>query len=283
MILDAHAHQFMYENFAEIIQENLEKDVIFILENGLNPETNRLVLDLAKKHEIVYPALGLHPTDVVKMSLEEINSELEFMEKNIREITAIGEVGLDFYWVKDPNLQALQKKVFEQILSLAERKQKSIIIHSRQAEREVLEMLESFRVTAILHSFWKPKLIKHAIDLGVYISIPAFLVRDKGLQKICEETPLELLLTETDSPFLDPVERRNNKSWKISYALPKICELKKISLDDLKETLLKNFCRVFDLNARDLLERLSASQSSGSSGKTFPGKSNTKSSAGREY
>jgi len=135
MILDAHAHHFLYENFEEVVQENVKNEVVFILENGLNSRTNQIVLENSEKYEVVYAALGLHPTEVVKLSYEEVERELEFIKNKSESILAIGEVGLDFYWIKDRELQAYEKKVFELFLSLAESLGKPVVVHSRQAEK----------------------------------------------------------------------------------------------------------------------------------------------------
>lgn len=248
MIIDNHSHLFFYENIEEKIKENKEKNVIAIIENGLNPETNRKVIEESKKYDIVYSALGYHPTDIVKDNEEKIEKGLEFIEKyKNNKFLAIGEVGLDFYEIDDENERKKEIEYFNKILDIAEKTKKPIIVHSRGAEKEILDILESYNGIKILHSFWKPSLIKRAIEINCYISIPAFIYKDKGLQKITYETPLDLLLTETDSPFLDPIEKRNNNSWKIIYGLEKISEIKKIEIEELKRSIYNNFKKIYNL------------------------------------
>ena len=247
MIIDVHAHHFLYSNPIEVLQENREKGVCIIIENGLNPETNRKVLEIAKKIDIVYPALGYHPVDIAKSGDSMVEQELKYIMEKADEIVAIGEVGLDYYWIKDRELIEKQKKWFLRISELSESCGKPVIVHSRRAEKDVIELANSYNTTIILHSFWKPSLTKLAIEHGMYISIPAFVYKDKGLQKIVQELPLDLLLTESDAPFLDPIDKRNNKSWKIIYGLQKIADIKGVDIEDLKVQIAKNFERAFNI------------------------------------
>jgi len=247
-MIDVHAHHFFYKNFNEVIEENKRKGVKIIIESGIDPKTNRKVIENSKI-DIVYFSLGFHPTDIVKFNEEEIRKEIEFIENfDHNKFLAIGEIGLDFYWVKDKDLIKKQIFWFSEFLSLAERKKKPVVIHSREAEKEVIEILKSYNVKVILHSFWKPKLVKEVIDNNFFISIPAFVYKDKGLQKIVKETPVDLILTETDTPFLDPIEKRNNKSWKIEYGIKKIAEIKNIDIEEIKKNIIKNFEKIFNIN-----------------------------------
>lgn len=249
MIVDVHSHLFFYENIDNKIKENEEKNVIAIIENGLNKITNRIVIEESEKYEIVYFALGYHPTDIVKEKDEEILKEIDFIRKlNHNKFLAIGEIGLDFYYIKNEEDRKKEIKYFNEFLSLAEEINKPVIIHSREAEKEVLEILDSYNVKVILHSFWKPSLVEKAIEKNYYLSIPSFVYRDRGLQKIAEKLPLELILTETDAPFLDPIEKRNNNSWKIIYGLEKIAEIKKVDIEELKRIILNNFKTVFNIS-----------------------------------
>ncbi|HIP66928.1 MAG TPA: TatD family deoxyribonuclease [Candidatus Nanopusillus sp.] len=247
MIIDVHAHHFLYTNPINVLQENREKGVYIIIENGLDPETNRKVVEISKKFDIVHPALGYHPVDIAKSNDSMIEQELKYITERINELIAIGEVGLDYYWVRDKISIEKQKKWFLRILELSEIYKKPIIVHSRKAEKDVIELATSYNSIIILHSFWKPSLTKLAVEHGMYISIPTFVYKDKGLQKIVQYTPLDLLLTESDAPFLDPIDKRNNKSWKIIYSLEKIAEIKGLNIGDIKAQIAKNFERAFDI------------------------------------
>lgn len=241
-MIDNHAHLFMYQNPDEKIRENIGK-VKYIIENGLDEKTNKIVIEESKKYDIIYYALGYHPESI--RNLDEIEKEIEFISSiDDKKFLAIGEIGLDFSINIDKNIQI---NVFNMFLELAEKIKKPVIIHSRKAEDKVLEILETYDNIKILHSFWKPSLIKKAIEINCYISVPAFVYKDKGLQKIVDETPIELILTETDAPFLDPIEKRNNNSWKIKYGIEKIAEIKNMSYEEVEDIIDKNFSSIYKL------------------------------------
>lgn len=245
-IVDVHSHLFMYKDDKKI-EENIGK-VNYIIENGLEINTNKIVLEESKKFNFVKAALGFHPTEIVKNNEYDIEKGIEFIEnevKNNKEVVAIGEIGLDYYWIKDSDLIKKEKIYFEKLLEICEKYDKPAIIHSRNAEHEVIEILKSYKIKVILHSFWNLNELNNAIENNFYISIPAFVYRDKILRKIAEYTPIDLILTETDSPFLDPIEKRNNNSWKIIYGIKTISEIKKIDIDELSEKIYDNFLDIF--------------------------------------
>ncbi len=247
MIVDDHAHLFLYNDVNKII-ENIEKGVYAIIENGLDIETNRKVIEESNKFDFVYFALGFHPNYLENLEDHIIEKELEFIENFKNEkFLAIGEIGLDYYHTSEIEKIKKQRKYFEKLLEIADKKGLPVIIHSRNSEEDVLSILESYNNKKVLHSFWKPKLVKKAIDIGCFISIPAFVYKDKGLQKIAEETPLDLILTETDAPFLDPIGYRENNSWKILYGIQKISEIKKTSIEDIEKHIKNNFKKVYNI------------------------------------
>ncbi|RIB35359.1 MAG: hypothetical protein BXU00_01860 [Candidatus Nanoclepta minutus] len=253
MLIDTHSHLFFYDNIDEKIKENLEKNVKIILENGINRESNRKVIEESKRYDIVYYALGYHPTDLVKEDDEYLEKEIDFIEKvQDSKFLAIGEIGLDFYWIKDDKLIKRQEIWLENFLKLAEKIRKPVILHSRNAELETIEISESYNCKKILHSFWNKEHLKKAIDKGFYISIPAFVYKDKTLQEIAKETPLDLLLTETDAPFLDPIERRNNNSWKIMYGLERISKIRNIEIEELINVIVRNFEKAFNIDIKNM-------------------------------
>jgi TatD DNase family protein len=183
------------------------------------------------------------------MSDEEIEEVLEFIEKNNdKKFVAIGEVGLDYAHPTNDDLIKKQKYYFERFLELSEKLDKPAIIHTRKAEEDILEILTSYNNKKILHTFWKPSLANKAIDIGCYLSIPSIIYRDGGFQKIVKNVPLEFILTETDAPFLDPIEKgMNNNSWKIIYSLQKIAEIKKMDIKEVEETIFNNFKKLFNI------------------------------------
>ncbi len=249
MLVDTHSHIFFYkEKVDDVIKECKEKGVKYIVENGLNVETNRIVLNEAKKYDIVLAALGFHPVDISKEKEDIIEKEIEFIKENKDKIVAIGEVGLDYYWVKEKDLQEKQKKYLYKFIELAEDIKKPLIVHSRNSEKDIIDILSTTKAKVILHSYMgRISYAKKAIDFGFYFSVPSVVYKRKDLHRLIEEIPLELILTETDSPFLDPVGYRNNKPWKVIYGLETITKIKKVDLEELKAIIIRNFEKVFQV------------------------------------
>ena len=250
MIVDDHAHLFLHNNVDKKIKENVERNVKYIIENSIDVESINIVIEESRKYDIIYYALGLYPEEIVKMDDDDIEKILKFIEENEdKKFLAIGEVGLDFSNVDEDKIRK-QKIYFEKFLELADRLKKPVIIHSRKAEKEVLDILTSYNNKRVLHSFWKPSLVDKAIEINCYLSIPTIVYRDLGFQKIVEDVPLEFILTETDSPYLDPIEKGKavNNSWKIIYSLEKISKIKDIDKKELEEIIFNNFVRVYNIN-----------------------------------
>src|SRR3989338_9148035 len=153
MLVDIHAHldDKKFENDIDAVIERAKKaGVKFIINNGLNSESNRKTLEFAEKYSIVRPALGLHPTELANFSEEKIAEEIGFIKNNRKKIVAVGEVGLDYYWIKDAEKRKFQKKVFEKFIGLASELEKPLIVHSRDAENDVIEILENTKAKVVL-------------------------------------------------------------------------------------------------------------------------------------
>ncbi len=252
-MIDNHAHCFFYKDgWRNCVEESIQKGVNYIVESGLNYETNEIVYNESKEYEQVYFSVGLHPTDAIKLSWEEVEKVMEQMKEFCKDkkCVGIGEIGLDYYWVKEKPLIDKQKGVFRKLLELAQELDRPVIIHSRDAEEDCLKILSEYDVRVVLHSFmprknWKP-LLEFAVAKGYYISIPAFIVKNKRLKKIARDTPVELILTETDTPFLDPEGNgRNNKPWKVKYALEEIAKIKGTSVEELDNIIEDNFRKIY--------------------------------------
>src|SRR3990167_1274987 len=171
MLVDVHAHlqSKEFENdLDEVIERARKAGVTTIINSGTNSKSNKLSLELSKKYDIVKTSFGLYPVEALNLNVEK---ELECMEKNKNNIIAIGEVGLDY---QESENKKKQKEIFLKIIELSEKIKKPKILHTRKAEADVLEILESAKIkNAILHCFsGNIKLVNKAHDLGCYFSIP---------------------------------------------------------------------------------------------------------------
>jgi len=250
LLVDVHAHLDLKEfgsDLDEVMNRAEKAGVKVIINNGLSPESNRKTLELSKKYEILKPALGLYPDDTIKLTQEQIRDEINFIKRNKDKIIAIGEVGLDYKYSKKKQEQELQKEIFLKIINLSQKINKPLIIHSRKAESDVINMLEnSDAKKAILHCFsGKLKLIKKAAELGYYFSVPTNVVRSNQFQKLVEIVDINQLLTETDSPYLSPYKGRKNEPTFIIETIKKIAEIKNISINETANNIFMNYQNVF--------------------------------------
>lgn len=243
---DVHAHLelFTERERKAVIDRALEKGVKAIITNGGNPDSNRKSLKLQEKYEIVKAALGLYPLDAVGMPYSEVNRELEFMKNGSGKFVAFGEVGLDYEKAAD---RRKQQDVFESQLELAGKLRKPVIVHSRKAEKEVIEtLISSGCKKVVLHAFHgNMKLVKQAIEAGFYFSIPSNVLRSSHFQKLVGITDVKSLLTETDAPFLGPYEGRKSEPAYVSLSVHKIAEIKKEGVGAVAEAIYNNYKKMF--------------------------------------
>ena len=236
MYVDIHCHLDALKDPEQVVNRAVEAGVSLILTNGLNKENNEQALALQNRFSSVRAALGLYPNDAIALSGEERAEVYAQIREN--DPVAIGEIGLDFHH-DDTHKQEMQA-VFEEVLSLAEELQKPVLVHSRKAEKEVLETLSSFNVTADLHCFGgKLTLAKQAADHGHYFSVPTAVVRSTHFQRLCQEVPRELLLSETDAPWMSPDENPNEPR-NVVVGVKAMADARKERLDELREQLFRN-------------------------------------------
>lgn len=194
-------------------------------------------------------ALGLYPVDALKLSDEQIDSEIEFIKEQIKsnpKVIAIGEVGLDYHWVKDGKEQQREKRIFEKFISLAEHAKKPLIVHSRESEKDAFDMLQSSDAKAIFHCFnGSLSLAKKCEDAGYFFSIPASITFIKHFQELAAQTDMTHLFAETDSPYMSPFRGKRNEPAFVAESYKKIAEMKKKSMEEVSEIVLDNYKNMF--------------------------------------
>ena len=251
ILIDVHAHldwQDMLNDIDGIIQRAGDAGVKVIVANGVDRESNRKVIELSEKYDIVQPALGIYPIDALQTEQGEafketdVDNELEFIRS--QDPIAIGEVGLD---MKNGQDLELQKDLFIKLISIAKEKDIPVIVHSRKAEQECIDILEeSGYKKVVLHCFSGRKhLIRRAADLGFYFSIPTNIVKSEHFQQMVKTVHISKLLTETDSPFLSPFPGKTNEPAFVIESLKKIAELKGMTIDDTANNIFMNYQGLF--------------------------------------
>lgn len=248
MIIDTHCHviDLEYDNIDEII--NRFKDNIMII-SGYDSISNRNVIDIVKKYKNVYGTLGFHPSEVDKFSEEEFN----YIKNNINntKIVGIGEIGLDYHY--GSNDKEKQIKMFKSLLDLAQSENISVVIHTRDAAQDTMNILKNYKLKVDIHCFgYSLEIAKECIKRGYRLGIGGVLTfkNSKKLVEIVSNIPIENTLLETDSPYLtpEPFRGKKNEPFYLSYVIDKISEIKKISIDEVKEITTKNAKEQFDLN-----------------------------------
>ncbi|MBS3098494.1 TatD family hydrolase [Candidatus Woesearchaeota archaeon] len=259
MLIDVHAHladEEFTKDLGKVIERARKADVKAIITNGSDHKTNVSSLKIAEKYDIVKAALGIYPLYAVDLGLREaaypmekikpidIDNELKFIEENKDKLTAIGEIGLD-YTVKGKEKE--QKEVFQKIIRLAEKIKKPIIVHSRKAEDDVIEMLNSSKIKKVLlHCFsGKKNIVKKAADLGYHFSIPTNVVRAQNFQLMVKEININQLFCETDAPYLSPFKDRRNEPAFVIESYKKMAEIKGMELQEVINNVWMNFQRLF--------------------------------------
>ncbi|MBI4144916.1 TatD family hydrolase [Candidatus Woesearchaeota archaeon] len=261
-LVDVHAHlqhELFKTDLKEVVERAKAAGVRSIIVNGVNEPTNREVLKLCEMDPILKPALGAYPIDALGLDLEgdsgltrpvhkiDLDKELEFIKSQRDRIIGIGEVGLDFKFVKEPHLQLVMRQNFQKVIDLAEKIKKPLIVHTRNAEKETVEMLESSNVKKVdLHSFGARKSVaRKAADLGFYASVPPVCVRLEHYRMICDVFNINQLLTETDSPWLGPVAGERNEPKNVLESVKFIAGVKKFAVEEVANNVWLNYQRLF--------------------------------------
>ena len=243
--MHVHLDHCYFEEDLDMVISDARKNGIKIINNcGINPEKNRKTLELAEKYDIVKASLGIYPTDSLKLTEEEFDSELDFIKENKKKIIAIGEVGLD-YLKKEEIVR--QKNNFLKIIELAEKIKKPLIVHSRKAEEDAVYALESSKLKKIvMHCFCGNKnLVKKGYGNGWFFTIPTNVVRSFQFQDLIKTVDLSHLFCETDSPYLSPFKDKRNEPSFVIESYKKIAEIKSMDINEVANNIYMNYQNLF--------------------------------------
>ena len=248
MIIDTHCHIYNseIENAEEIIKECAKNNIYMIL-NGVDPESNKEILELSKKYDNVYAALGYDHSVVDKITEEDISLLDE--QLNNEKVVAVGEIGIDYYWV---NNKDKQKDLFERMLNLAEKHELPVIVHAREAIGDTYEILKKHNVIGSMHCYQGSKeMSKEFIKLGFYIGIdgPITYNNNRKQKEMIKEIDIDHILVETDSPYLTPEPKRGEKNTSLNliYIIRKIAEELNYTEDEMINITTNNAKKLFKI------------------------------------
>lgn len=253
-LVDSHCHLDMNnyeEDLHEILTRALSHGVKSIITIGIDEESSKKAIDLAKKYPFIKATIGIHPHDVEQSDDSSFLRLKELATENKEHVVAYGEIGLDY--AKLYSAPDIQKIAFRKQLQLAKDLKLPVIIHDREAHDDTLEILQQtgpFPHRGVMHCFSGDiTLAKKVIELGFFISIPGVVTfkNAHSLQEVVKKAPLDSIILETDGPFLTPVPwrgKRNEPSY-LLYTAEKVAKLKGISIEEVADKTTKNVENLF--------------------------------------
>ena len=250
-IIDTHTHIYdkqFEEDFDDVI-DRIENQLEGIVSIGFDLESSQKSVELAKKYNFVHAVVGVHPVDISKYN-DEVEKEIEKLALNEEKVVAIGEIGLDYHWMADP--KDVQAEGFRKQMALAERVKKPVVIHTREALQDTLDILAEFpNVGGILHCYpgsyeaAKPFLDRYFLGIGGTLTFK----NNKKTKELVEVLPLEKIVIETDCPYLTPVPFRGKRNEPIytSYVAEEIARIKNISVEEVIKITTENAKKIYGI------------------------------------
>ncbi len=253
MIFDTHAHydssQFD-EDREELLASMPEQGVGTIVNVGASFESCFTVPEMVKKYPFMYAAVGVHPDEAGALNEETI----AMMKKQFAQekVIAVGEIGLDYYWDNEPH--DLQKKWFIRQLGLARELSLPVLIHSREAASDTLEIMKEYGggLGGVIHCFsYSKEMAAEYVKMGYYIGVGGVVTFKNGrkLKEVVAETPLTSIVLETDCPYLAPVPfrgKRNNSGY-IRYVAEEVAKIKGVSVQEVIRQTEENAKKMYGL------------------------------------
>ncbi len=243
-MIDSHCHVYnpWVKNPVQVIERAKISGMAAVINSSDMPEEFPRILQLKQQFPgFLHVTYGFGPSRVGQLDYREA---LVDAEKYVDDYVAIGEIGLDYHWIKESALRKFQAVVFKHWLNFAKEHERPVVIHSRKAERDCIEILaKNVEVPVMLHSFaGNVDLARQALDLGYFISIPTSVVERKVYRRIVRALPLEMFMVETDSPWMSPMRGQKNEPLNVKYAIEEIAKLQEVEPIEVE--------RVTDRNAR---------------------------------
>lgn len=256
-LFDSHAH-YNDEKFNEDREELLEKikqeGITRLVSAGYSLESSNKAIQLSQKYDFIYATVGISPNDIPE-TIGEFEVQLKQIEEllqNKSKIVAIGEIGLDYYWNKE-NKQ-IQQQAFIKQMELANTVGLPIVIHTREAVMDTIEILKKYPVLkkGVFHCCpLNRELVKEALKLDFYTSFagPITFKNAKNADEIIQMVPMEKIVIETDSPYLSPEPNRGkrNDSRNVRYMAEKIAQVKQLPVEEVAKITYTNALNLFEI------------------------------------
>jgi TatD DNase family protein len=247
-MIDTHAHILneYYDDIDSLVKMLKENKVLYVLNAASNYNESLEVLDLSKTYNnFLLPVIGIHPESI--NDKDNLNKIEDLIKNN--KIYAVGEIGLDYYWVKDNKEE--QKELFINQIKLAQKYNLPVVVHSRDAIQDTFDILKEHRVKGVIHSYsGSVEMAREFIKLGYKLGIGGVLTfKNSKLYEVIEKIDIENIVLETDSPYLtpEPYRGRDNNPSNIYYVAKRISEIKGIDINKVLEITTKTAIQLFDI------------------------------------
>ena len=249
MFIDTHCHLYdeYYSDMDMVIQNAVKNNVKRVIVNGCDMKSNKEVLELIKKYDIVYGALGFHPTELDGISDE----ELKWLDDNLdnSKIVAVGEIGLDYHY--DETDREKQQYFFRKQLKIAKKHNLPVIVHSRDSIQDTYNILKDSSVKGVLHCYsGSLEMAREFIKIGYFLGVGGIITfkNAKNIINVINNIGLEYILLETDSPYLapEPYRGRTNEPTYIPIIASKIATLKGVSISEVERITTGTARGIFD-------------------------------------
>lgn len=255
MIFETHAHydDAKFDTDREMLLADLpQRGISPVINVGSSIATTKTTLSLAQEYPFLYAAVGVHPSDV-----DDLNDDTYVwlrQQTTLQKTVAVGEIGLDYYW-PEPDHET-QKKWFLRQLDLAREIRKPVIIHSRDAAKDTVDLMTEARaeeIGGVIHCYsYTKETAKIFLDMGFYFGIGGVLTfkNAKKLKEAVEYIPMDRIVLETDCPYLAPEPNRGkrNSSLNIPYVIAAMAQIKEITEEEVRKAAWDNSLKLYRMD-----------------------------------
>jgi TatD DNase family protein len=253
-IFDSHSHytdRAFKDDREKLLTSLPYQGICGVIACASNVEDSRQTVKIAESFPYIYASVGVHPLDekTVKNGFSDTEIELTAFVKN-KKVCAIGEIGLDYHY--DGYNRERQIELFEMQLELANKLNLPVIVHSREATKDCMDLLKKFRPKGVVHCFsGSAETAKEVLNLGMYIGFTGVITfpNSKKAREALEVVPTDRLLVETDCPYMSPVPERGKRcdSSMLKYTITKIAELKGLEPQEMADITAENAKKLFGI------------------------------------
>jgi len=245
-MIDVHCHleqKELYERLDKLIPK-WKKSLKFVISSCAHQEDLKKTLEIYEKYKpFVKICIGLHPEFIKELKEEQINGVIKFIHTHTNEISAIGEVGLDYHWIKEPLFREKQKDLFVRFIKLARELNFPLVVHSWDSTLDAIAILEKENMKnkkVLFHLLQDKQAIPKIIENNWFISIGPGIAKSKDIKKIARDMPLNKIMLETDSPWFKQEGQEFGEPINVNIACQKIAEIKTLEKSYVEKQTDKN-------------------------------------------